>query len=631
MQDTPDPASIPDTQRRRFTLPPDWFLVALGAMIGVVTALGAVAFKKVLDIAAEHTSGWNSDMPMWLLPLLPMAGALGAGILVQRYATEARGHGVPEVIDAVYRRGGKIRRRVAIVKAVTSIMTIGSGGSAGAEGPIVQIGSAIGSGVAGALRISREHMTTLLGCGAAAGIASVFNAPLAGVLFVMEILLRDFSLKTFTPIMIASVMSTATTRAILDNQEALFAVQGELASYQFTFPELPSYVLLGLVCAAVAVGFIKLLYATEDVYAKMRIRPTLKPVTGALLLGVLGVGYLGMMHAQGHDEAHVPNFFYNGYSTIESLLDPTLFDASAAEHAADIASTAPLEASEKTSPLMEGEVLSTSLLMLLLLMGCKALGTAFTLGSGGSGGVFAPSLFLGATTGAAFGQLMSMFGLLPDGGSPASYALVGMAAMVAGTTHAPLTAILILFELTNDYKVILPIMIAAVLSTLGAQFLLPDSIYSLKLRRAGLHLGTAADLTILRKMTARQITLVPHVAVRPADPLDKLFALSDIYKIVDFVVIDSDDKYVGLVTGQELRTALIEREAIPYLLVAELVRQDLPTIEAEETLDGVLRKFSETDVTSLALVERTSDGLIAKGLITRGRLMHRYQNALSQR
>ena len=471
---------------RRLSLPPDWFLIVLGSVIGLVTALGAVAFKRVLDHVTEYTSAVDAQMPMWFLPLLPMAGALVSGYLVGRFASEARGHGVPEVIQAVHRRGGKIRRRVAAIKAVTSILTIGSGGSAGAEGPIVQIGAAVGSGAAQTLKISREHVTTLLGCGAAAGIASVFNAPLAGVLFVMEIILRDFSLKTFTPIMIASVMSAATTQAILGRNEALFAVSKELARYQFTFSELPSYVVLGLLCAVVAVAFIRMLYAAEDVFAKARMPMLLKPVLGAFLLGIVGIGYLGVAHAQGRTEAHVPNFFYNGYSTIETLLEPLTYDKDVVErtpHEPAYVEPQPgdLEVNPggpaQANPLMEGEVLETGMLMLLLLMACKMVGTSLTLGSGGSGGVFAPSLFLGATAGAAFGKALGIVGLLPEGGSPASYALVGMAAVVAGTTHAPITAILILFELTTDYKVILPIMIAAVLSTLGAKLLLREYIY----------------------------------------------------------------------------------------------------------------------------------------------------------
>ncbi|MCR9217014.1 MAG: chloride channel protein [bacterium] len=414
----------------------DWYLIALGAIIGTITAFGAIGFKTALDHTAETTFEFVGHLPLWLLPLAPIAGALVTAVLIHFFAPEAKGHGVPEVIDAVYRRGGKIRKRVAVIKALASITTIGSGGSAGAEGPIVQIGSAIGSGIAGFLRIDRDQVPTLLGCGAAAGIASVFNAPIAGVFFCLEILLRDFSLKTFTPIVVASVISTATTQAWFGENKAIFAVTGELSEYQFTYAELPSYLLLGLVCGAVAVGFIRMLYASEDLADRVKLHPIAKPMLGALLLGVLGIGYLLFARTQGV-EAQIPNFFGNGYETIEALLEPSTFGFGSASEAG------------LSNPLMPGEIVSTSLLMLALLLICKILATCLTLGSGGSGGVFAPSLFLGAAAGALFGELLSLAGLLPDGGSPAAYALVGMAAVVAGTTHAPLTAI-------ADYQRVFP-------------------------------------------------------------------------------------------------------------------------------------------------------------------------------
>ncbi|XOV75226.1 MAG: chloride channel protein [Phycisphaerales bacterium] len=511
----------------------------------------------------------------------------------------------------------------ALLKALTSITTIGSGGSAGTEGPIVMIGSAIGSGIAQFLRIDREQVPTLLGCGAAAGIASVFNAPIAGVFFCLEILLRDFSLKTFTPIVVASVISTATTQAVLGRNEALFAVTGELAEYKFTIGELPSYLILGLICGLVAVGFIRMLDRVETVTARLKMHEIAKPVVGALAMGVLGIGYVLVSRTQGLD-ASIPNFFGNGYETIDALLEPSTFNPAAASDDGLVA-----------NELRTGQMVSTTLLMLSLLLVCKGVATALTLGSGGSGGVFAPSLFLGAAAGGLFGQALSMVGLLPEGGSPAAYALVGMAAVVAGTSHAPLTAILILFELTRDVYVLLPIMLAAVLATVVAQLVMSDSIYSYKLTRRGVSFGTRADLTMLRRLTARDIQAIPHVEVRPADPVSRLFELRDIYRIVDFVVIDSDNQYVGLVTAQDLRMVLIEREAIPYLLVAELVRSDLPTIEPDEPLDSVLRKFSDTDVSSLAMVGppvgKPHGNAMVYGLVTRGRLMRRYQQALAER
>lgn len=654
----------------------EWYLIALGVGVGVITAFGAIAFKGLLDLAAESSALlYDGYLAVWALPLLPMIGALITGALVFRFAPEAKGHGVPEVMDALYRHGARIRPRVAFVKSLTSISTIGSGGSAGAEGPIVQIGSAIGSWVAQKLRLSREHTGTLLGCGAAAGIASVFNAPLAGLFFVIEILLRDLSVRTFTPVVLASVVSNAVTQAVLGHNNAIFAVSRDFMElYKFTPQELPLYIVLGLFCGVVAVGFIKILYRCEDIYDTFRLHPVAKPVTGALLLGVLGiaftltVGQPGPGHRETaaapaaveapHEPDHhagLPPFYGNGYQTIRELLLPASYwtpaeiaaatEAAAADAPAvtdtDAQHRAQQQPGELRTDLIDpadvpsvppGAGIRRSLLVLALLVVCKAIATGFTLGSGGSGGVFAPSLFLGAATGAGVGVGLDAIGLLPANGSPAAYALVGMAAVVAATTHAPLTAMLIVLELTRDVYVLLPIMLAVTVALVMAQLVMPDSIYSLKLRRRGVVIGTSADLTLLRRIIARDVNLVPHVAVRAEDPLSKLLELRDAYKIVDFVVTDAGGRYEGIVTAGELRTALIEREAIPYLLVEDLMRTDLPTIDADESLDLVFQKFSVHDVASLPMVETDrAGGIRVLGLLTRGRLMQCYQKALSER
>ncbi len=580
----------------------DWYLIALAAAIGSITAFGALGFMWLLRWGEHQAVHLQESWSVWLLPVLPIAGALVTGLLIHFFASEARGHGVPEVIDAVYRKKGVIRPRVAIVKSLASACTIGSGGSAGAEGPIVQIGAAIGSGIAQLLRISRENTGTLVGCGAAAGIASVFNAPIAGVFFVLEALLRDFSVRTFTPVVIASVFSTAVTQAVLGENEAIFAVLA-IEHYQFTIHELPSYMMLGLLCGLIAVVFIKVLYFSEDIFAKAPVHPVFRPVIGASMLGALGIIYLlvmGQAHAQG--AASVPPFFGNGYETIRAALLPETFTGA-----------------------------SFTIIVVLMLLGGKMVATCFTLSSGGSGGVFAPSLFLGAAAGATIGMTLDALGLLPEGGSPAAYALVGMAAVVAGTTHAPLTAILIVFEITRDVYVLLPIMLAAVLSVVVAQLLMRDSIYSLKLRRRGVLLGTAADLTILRKIPADAVPLVPHTTVLPSDPVSHLLELNQTYSIVDFVVADDAGRYLGMVDGQDIRTALLEREAIPLLLVEELMRTDLPTVSLDESLDTVLDKFSRFDVSSLAVTTAAESGVSGNvlGLMTRSRLLRRYQQALT--
>lgn len=607
---------------RRLGLERDWYLIVLAAGIGTITAIGAVAFAWLLDIAREGAQDVHLSFPLWSLIAIPMVGALLSGMLVHYFATEARGHGVPEIIDALYRKGGQVRPRIALIKSLSSACTIGSGGSAGAEGPIVQIGSAIGSNMARFLGVSRDQTGTLLGCGAAAGIASVFNAPIAGVFFVLEILLRDFSLRTFTPIVVASVFGTAVTQSILGENEALFAVSQTLMRYNFTLAELPSYLAMGLICGLTAAGFIKLLYATEDLTARLRIHPVFKPVCGAALLGVMGILYA--LFIPGHSESQsLPSFYGNGYDSIRSLLNPASYiptDASIDfQHIAGFL--------ESNAP----AVVQTTIGILAIILICKLVATCLTLGTGGSGGVFAPSLFLGAVTGALFGVAMNSLGLIPAKSSPAAYALVGMAAVVAGTTHAPLTSILIIFEITRDEFVLLPIMLAAVMSTAVARFLLRDSIYTLKLRRRGFLLGSALDLSILRRIRARDVPLVPHVTVRPEDPASKVYELNRQFQVADVVVVRDSDIYEGIITSADIKTALLEKEALPFLLVEDLVMRTLPTIRPDDSLDVVMDKFAKHDVTSLAVVEPDTTGnLRVVGLLTRGRLMNRYQQYLRE-
>ncbi len=593
---------------------PDGWLNMLGAIIGVLTAVGAIGFAYFLELVLEWTEHLQHQIQgadgsrIYLMPLIPMAGALISGVLVYLFAREAAGHGVPQVLDAIVRRGGKLRARVGVVKIITSICTVGTGGSAGAEGPIVQIGSVIGSTIGQRLAVPSRHVPTLVGCGAAAGISSIFNAPIAGVFFALEILLRDFSLKAFTPIVIASVFATAMTQVLLPHEEAIFAY--EITGYLFTVSELPSYLLLGFVCAIAAWMFVEALHASESVFEKVPLHPALLPVLGALVLGVLGiVGQLGSNtigeNALVPTDSSVPVFFGNGYAMITSLLDPTHYTAS--------------------------DVTWAAVVTLGLLMLAKIAATSATLGSGGSGGVFAPSLFVGATVGGTFGLVLEKLGFIPEGGSPASYALVGMAAVVAGTTFAPMTAILMLFELTREPRVLAPIMLAAIISTMFARMFMPDSIYTAKLRRAGIRIGTGRDLSLLRHVPVSSVSYasLPPEPVYASDPLSKLITLHAHHNVPDFPVVDSDGRYMGMVTGADMRTALIDREAIPLLLVAELMRNDLPIIKPDEHLDTVMEKFAGNEVSSLVLVDGF-EGTKPLALVTRAKVMHRYNQVLDE-
>jgi CIC family chloride channel protein len=581
----------------------DWYLYCVAAIIGLLMGLAAVAFIWPLRQSEFIADQLQGSQNLWLLVLLgPAVGGLITGMLILLLSHEGVGPGVTSVIYAVQRRKGKMSWKIGVRKWLASTATIGSGGSAGAEGPIVTIGAVVGSNIARLLGTGSQHTGTLLGCGAAAGLASVFNAPIAGIFFVMELLLRDFSLKTFTPIVIAAVVSSATTQGILGDA-ALFDVgegfvQNDLA---FSVIQIPTFLLLGFVCGIIGAVFVKALDYSEKFFIATKLPIFARPVLGALLLGLIGVGIL--WYTQGN---HVPRFYGNGYPSIKSLLDPQAYFTSDSH-----------EVLREAGPLLMG---------LAGLAVIKLIATSITVGSGGAGGLFAPSLLIGAATGGFVGYTVHALGWFP-GTSPAFFALVGMAAMVAATTHAPLTAILIVYEVTQSYELILPLMFAAVVSTVVSRFVSKDSVYTSKLSRLGVRMGAMSDLTILRRLTPEDVTIEQAVIVKRTDSAQQLVDLMENEGASDFVVVDDHGLYCGMVTSKDLRSALVYREAIPLLQVSELQRCDLPTISNEETLDIVLDKFSRSDVQSLVLLNTVGE---ISGMLTRSQLMRRYQSALDE-
>ncbi|MGO9572221.1 MAG: chloride channel protein, partial [Desulfomonilaceae bacterium] len=411
----------------------------LGMLVGLLGGLGAVAFRYLIGLFQTLVYGSGSDLaavvqalPWWKVMLGPAIGGAFVGPLVYFLAREAKGHGVPEVMNAVARKGGVIRKRVVIVKTLASAMCIGSGGSVGREGPIVQIGSALGSSLGQILRLSHNEMKVLVACGAAAGIAATFNAPIAGAIFALEIILADFALPTFTPIILSSVIATVVSRAFLGDYPAF-----HVPPYQLESPwEIGFYCILGLLAGLVAVTFIVALYKSEDLWDDWKIPDYMKASLGGIVIGIMALRY--------------PQIMAVGYDSIGKAL-------------------------------LNQEVWT----VLVLLVPLKILATSITIGSGGSGGIFAPSLFMGAMLGGAFG--CAVHALFPSvTANPGAYAIVGMGAVVAGTTHAPIQAFLIIFELTQDYRIIPPLMICCVIATFISRGIKRESIYTLKLLRRGI-------------------------------------------------------------------------------------------------------------------------------------------------
>ncbi|HET6452947.1 MAG TPA: chloride channel protein [Armatimonadota bacterium] len=548
--------------------------ILLAVIVGVGAGFGAVVFRMLIASANSLFFGGVHSIfyffGKYYVILVPAAGGLIVGPLIYYFAREAKGHGVPEVMQAVALRGGRIRPRVAIVKSLASAICIGSGGSAGREGPIVQIGSTIGSTLGQLLRLPDQRVRMLVASGAAGGISATFNAPIAGVIFALEVILSEFSARAFGLVVLASVSANIISRTFLGNQPAFAIPPHTLKSSA----EMPLYFVLGILAAVVAVVFVKTLYKIEDLWDGWRISEVFKPVTGGLLIGAVGVW--------------LPQVFGVGYGPMEQALG--------------------------------GKLLLSTMLILVFM---KILATSVTIGSGGSGGVFAPSLFIGAMLGGTFG--LGVNHLFPNISAPSgAYALVGMAAVFAGAAHAPITAILILFEMTNDYRIILPLMTAVVTSTLISQLISRDSIYTLKLRRRGIDVHARQRINLMETILVSEAMTKDFETVRDTLPVAALVEEFTRTGHHGFPVLDANGNLVGMVTLSDIEEVVVDEET--DVLVEDIMTKTLLVAYPDETLEDALRRFGSRDVGRLPVVERADRRKIV-GLLRRGDIITAYAQA----
>ena len=560
------------------------FLTAL--LVGVGAGLGAVVFRRLIDFFQESfyggLAGLFSGIAPYHLLIIPALGGLIFGPLIYKFAREAKGHGVPEVMEAVALKGGRIRPRVALVKSLSSALCIATGGSVGREGPISQIGSAIGSTVGQLFHLSDERIKNLVACGAAGGIAATFNAPIAGAIFALEVILGQMHAVYFGAVVISAVTADVIAHIFEGDLRAFTIPEYTLTSSW----ELPLYVVLGIVAAAAAVAFTRLLYLSEDLWDKLRFPEYLKPVLGGLILGVVGI--------LSPKIGGFPQIFGVGYDSIDQAL--------------------------------VGELALRMTLGLFLL---KILATIVTLGSGGSGGIFAPSLFMGAMLGEAFGQIVGQ--LFPEvTAPPGAYALVGMSAFFTGAAHAPITAILILFEMTGNYQIILPLMLATVTSTLISKALSPESIYTLKLTRRGVHLQEGKDIDVMQTITVGE-AMSTDLDTVPSDlSLGELAREFERSHHHGFPVVDGKGSLIGVVTIQDLDRAL-ESDTEDDLTVHDIATcQNLVTAYDDEPMWTALRALGARDVGRLPVVKRGAEWEIV-GIVRRKDIIQAYNTAIIQR
>lgn len=530
-------------------------MLLLGVGVGAVTGLAAVGFRSLINFSTgmffphdPHQTFLIGEWWNYLAFLVPaLGGLLVGGILYLFFREDQQFSGVPEVMAAVALKSGMLRLQTGF-KGLLSAVTIGSGGSAGPEGPIVEIGSSLGSYLGQRLGLSGNELRLMAGCGAAAGIAGVFGAPLGGVFFALEIILGEFAVNTFAPVVLSAVASSVVSRSFLGDQPAFQVAVTSLVSLYDIIP----YLMLGVFSGLVSVLFISSMQSSQSLFGRIGLPAWLKPAAAGLMVGAMGLA--------------LPQVLGEGYHSVTAVLN--------------------------------GRILWWTA---LILAAAKILATALTLGSGAPGGAFAPAIFVGAMLGGAFGQLSALLfpGLF---GVNASYALSGAAGLVAGALNAPLTAGLIIFETSGTYKVVLPAMIVVAVSAVITKRLAGESVYTHALQKAGLPVSQLRTHSGISGASCREVMRRNIVAILPGMPLSdivKTFGRTDQLLLP---VVDVAGIYLASISWSQLRL-FVDGHPDGGLIIAHDVMIQVPVVQASDSLSLAMMQLIQQDMQELPVVE----------------------------
>jgi len=570
----------------RIRISENTFLIILAVLIGVLGGFGNYLFRQTIELVhwavfEQSLELLQIDLDHWspqrlLVAFLPAIGGLLIIPLWVFFGKDLKG-GFAGFLVKVNLQGAKLPLRPLFTRGLGAAVTLGTGGSAGQEGPIAVIGGTIGSQFGKLFKMSGDRLKVLVACGAAAGVAATFNAPIAGVFFATEIvLLSSFELASFTSIVIASAMATVVSRALLGNISELTAPPYFVNSLW----EFGLYLLLGICIGVLSVGFIDLHFFIKDRIDAIRLPRLAKPVLGGLLVGLIGIA--------------LPEVFGNGYEFMETVLfgKPTLM-------------------------LLAGLVLA------------KAVATSITLGSGLPGGMFAPCLFLGAVAGGAFGNLAVL--IFPEAGlSPGAYALVGMGTFLSAATNAPMTAIFLLFEITDSYQVIIPIMLTCVIGTSIARHFKKDSLETVELSRAGIDLEAGKERNIMKALKVGEVMARDVETVPENMTLGQFADFTASTRHTNFPLVNRRGELTGIISVQDFMGVVFEPDLMDLVVVKELASVNVITAHAEEDLDTAMRKIGYRNIEQLPVVDRESHRQLV-GIISRRDMVSAYNRALMSR
>jgi len=575
------------TKLKFFTPGESTRMIIIAACIGVMAGGAIIVFRESVSLVHEyifvrgseflriHEGGWR----MLLLPLLPITGAVLLIPLSLAFPGKVNGYAFTKFLRRVNLENGVIQGRNIAIKIVATALTIGSGNSAGVEGPIAQIGGALGSKVGQIFRVSGKRMKVYIAAGCAGGIAGIFNAPIAGIFFAAEIvLLGSYEISSFAALVVSSAMATVISRAYYGEIPAF-----PIPDYHVVNPfvEIPLYTLMAVIIGVLAVLHIRFFYLVRDRFRELPINNQIKPIIGALIVGIIGIGF--------------PQIMGDGYYYIEKTL--------------------------------AGEGLVWVMLCLIVL---KSVATAITLGSGGAGGVFAPSLFIGAVVGGAFGGIMHW--LLPNyTANPGAYATVGIGAFLAASTHAPMTAIFLLFEMTGNYMIIIPIMITAILGTTTAKRLYEDSIDTVDFTREGINIHEGREVAIMKSIKVGKAITEDVDFISENANINHLlelfrFARDSFY----FPVINHRGLMVGVVSMQDVKNILHDEEQRVCYLVGAICSRDVITLTPDDNLYDAMQLFDLKGIEEIPVVESLDDPWVL-GMLKRRDVIAAYNHEVLKR
>lgn len=560
-------------------IPQSQFILLLSLLVGVLSALAAYALKHLIHFI-QHllTGGFDAHTFNWLYLVYPVIGILITGLFIRKIVRDDISHGVTKVLYAISCRMGKIRRHNTWSSLIASGITIGFGGSVGAESPIVMTGSAIGSNLGSFFKMEKKVMMLLIGCGAAGAVSGIFKAPIAGLVFVIEVLMLDLTMSSLLPLLISSV-TAATLSYILMGTEATFEFHMENA---FSIARVPHVMMLGVVCGLVSLYFTHVTVAIERQFKKLN-NPYVKLAIGGSILSVLIFLF--------------PPLYGEGYETINHLINGS-------------SENIILENS-----LFYGHAKLLFLYMLFIIL-FKAVASTVTNCGGGCGGIFAPSLFLGCVTGYLFAALCNMSGIgLPV--SDKNFALFGMAALMSGVFHAPLTGVFLIAELTGGYALFLPLMIVSVCSYLTVRMFDSNNIYAVRLAQRGELITHHKDQAVLTILKVSDVIEKNFMRVSPDMDLGQLTSVVAKTKRNIFPVVNAANRLVGIIYLDDIRHMMFRQELYHRYSVATLMREVSERLSIEEPMEAVMRKFEESGAWNLPVEDINGEyiGFISKSAI----------------